>query len=133
MSEEIDDISTHLNVSVSDGYLMATRDNIINAMLHLKIDFHFQQLIDLTAVERLDGLFHVIYVLRNLNLNKIVFVKVITSEEVQSITNVFPNAEWYECEVYEMFGIKFLNHPNLRRILTDSTDHPLRKLREENE
>lgn len=133
MSEEVDDISTHLNVPVSDNYLMATCDNIINSMLRLKIDFHFQQLIDLTAVEQPDGLFHVIYVLRNLNLNKIVFVKVITSEEVQSITNIFSNAEWYECEVYEMFGIKFLNHPNLRRILTDSTDHPLRKLRAENE
>lgn len=133
MSEEVDDISTHLNVPVSDNYLMATCDNIINLMLRLKIDFHFQQLIDLTAVEQPDGLFHVIYVLRNLNLNKIVFVKVITSEEVQSITNIFSNAEWYECEVYEMFGIKFLNHPNLRRILTDSTDHPLRKLRAENE
>ena len=133
MAEEMDDISTQLDVPISDNYLMATRDNIINLMSRLKIDFHFQQLIDLTAIEQPDGLFHVIYVLRNLHLNKIVFVKVITSGEVQSITNIFSNAEWYECEVYEMFGIKFLNHPNLRRILTDSTDHPLRKWRAENE
>jgi NADH-quinone oxidoreductase subunit C len=75
--------------------------------------------------------FDVVYHLLSPKLNRRICVKLHTDEEtpVASATAAYPGAEWYEREIYDLFGVLFLDHPDLRRILTDYgfEGHPLRK------
>ncbi|MCX7337666.1 MAG: NADH-quinone oxidoreductase subunit C [Alphaproteobacteria bacterium] len=93
----------------------------------------FKQLIDITAVDYPKRLhrFDVVYNLLSHKLNIRVRIKINTTEEtpVNSITEIFPAANWFEREIFDLFGIHFTDHPNLQRILTDYnfTGHPLRK------
>lgn len=93
----------------------------------------FQQLVDLTAVDypaRVQR-FDVVYFLLSHTQNLRLKVKVLCDEStpVPSVSEVFPVATWYEREVWDMFGIAFSDHPDLRRLLTDYNfqGHPLRK------
>ena len=94
----------------------------------------FNYLSDLTAVhfpEREDAPFEVVYNLYSLTANERVRLKVRTTAEegVETVTTVWPTANWMEREVYDLFGITFNNHPDLRRLLLplDWEGHPLRK------
>lgn len=93
----------------------------------------FLQLIDLAGVDYPDQQmrYHLVYHLLSHSTNQRLMVKLATdgSVSIPSVINVFPNANWYEREVWDMFGIPFDNHPDLRRILTDYnfSGHPLRK------
>jgi len=97
----------------------------------------FEQLSDLTAVDYLNypgatDRFAVIYALLSLTHNHRLWVKVFVNDPdptVPSVTSIWRGAEWPEREVYDMFGIRFTDHPDLRRILMPQnfTDHPLRK------
>ncbi len=95
--------------------------------------FEFQQLIDLCGADYPERTrrFDVVYHLLSYTKNARVRVKVETDEDtpVPTVTNVFSNADWYEREAFDMFGIFFDGHPDLRRILTDYGfhGHPLRK------
>jgi NADH-quinone oxidoreductase subunit C len=73
--------------------------------------------------------FDVVYLLLSPKLNRRIRVKIATGETAPSIVSVFPAADWYEREAYDLFGILFDGHPDLRRILTDYgfDGHPLRK------
>jgi len=99
---------------------------------HLKVDY----LSDLTAYDNQDEedgdkRFILVYQLYSLELHTRVRIKcqVDETEEALSITDIFTGANWLEREVFDMYGIKFKGHPNLRRILMDErfTGHPLRK------
>jgi NADH-quinone oxidoreductase subunit C len=93
----------------------------------------FTTLIDVTAVDwpAREKRFDVVYHLLSMRQNQRVRVKAAVREDamVPSIVGVFPCAEWYEREVFDMFGILFSGHPDLRRLLTDYgfRGHPLRK------
>ena len=93
----------------------------------------FDQLIDITAVDYPSSSFRfeVIYILLSMVLNKRILIKVHLkeSETIESITPIHNSANWYERECYDLFGIEFLYHPDLRRIMTDYNfeGHPLRK------
>ena len=93
----------------------------------------FLQLIDLAGVDYPDRplRYQLVYHLLSHSVNMRLMVKIETdgSVAIPSVINAFPNANWYEREVWDMFGIPFDNHPDLRRILTDYnfTGHPLRK------
>ncbi|USO01253.1 MAG: NADH-quinone oxidoreductase subunit C [Alphaproteobacteria bacterium] len=103
--------------------------------------FLFTQLIDITAVDMLtytpgpqsstSSRFQVVYFLLSMPYNmRIQLVCNISQEDsIPSIVEVFPVANWYEREVWDMFGIPFTNHPDLRRLLTDDgfEGYPLRK------
>ena len=96
-------------------------------------DLQYSTLIDICGVDypnRPDR-FDVVYHLLSMTKNKRIRVKISTSDNqpVPSIVNIFPAAEWYEREAYDLFGIVFIDHPDLRRILTDYgfIGHPLRK------
>jgi NADH-quinone oxidoreductase subunit C len=108
--------------------------HILDVIKALYEEFNFKMLVDLTAVDWLnkrDKRFEVVYHLRNLDENKRIRVKIQVNEneEVDSITSIYKGANWFEREVYDMFGIKFKNHPNLERILLwdEFPGHPLRK------
>ena len=92
----------------------------------------FNYLSDLTCVHYPDNKqapFEVVYNLYSISKNERVRLKVATDGEVESVTSVWPSADWPEREVYDLFGVVFRNHPDLRRILLppDWEGHPLRK------
>ena len=109
--------------------------NLLDLMAHLKADpfTRMTSLVDITAVdhpERADR-FDVVYHLLSMYTNGRIRVKahVADTAMVPSLISVYPAANWFEREVYDLFGILFSGHPDLRRILTDYgfRGHPLRK------
>jgi NADH-quinone oxidoreductase subunit C len=125
------------------GYTVAYREltvtahlpQIAGALTYLRDhpDYQFQQLIELTGVDypQRERRFDIVYLLLSLTKNTRVRVKVETDEDTPAptVTGVYPNADWYEREAFDMYGIFFEGHPDLRRILTDYGfhGHPLRK------
>ena len=95
--------------------------------------YNFDQLIDITAVDypSREKRFEVIYILLSMKRNKRIILKTFISENenLDSIFDIFKSSNWYERECYDLFGINFNNHPDLRRIMTDYNfeGHPLRK------
>ena len=108
---------------------------IIDVIKFLKLDnkFKFNQLIDIAAIDypNEEKRFELVYMLLSIenNLRIKLSVKFETNEKIPSIVKIFPSANWMEREIFDMYGIKFINHPDLRRILTDYNfkGHPLRK------
>jgi len=110
-------------------------DGIVAFLQFLYADpqLRFVNLTDLCGVDwpQREKRFDVVYHLLSPTLNRRIRVKVMTDEEtpVPSATPVFPGADWFEREAYDLYGILFSGHPDLRRILTDYgfSGHPLRK------
>ena len=110
-------------------------EDIISTILFLKTNekCRFRQLIDITAVDypQNEKRFKVVYLLlsHEKNLRIIINTKIDEKIIVPSITKIFPSANWMEREVFDMYGISFKDHPDLRRILTDYgfNGYPLRK------
>jgi len=109
--------------------------DLFNTIKQLKDDssLQFDQLIDLTAIDypSQNKRFHMVYLLMSMTLNQRILVKSSLSdgENIDTITPIHKAANWYERECYDLFGIQFSNHPDLRRIMTDYNfeGHPLRK------
>ena len=110
-------------------------ENIFEVISFLKNNekCKFKQLIDITAVDypKREKRFQLVYLLLSHENNKRIIINSDLGEDtkVQSITNIFPAANWMEREVFDMYGILFKEHPDLRRILTDYEfeGYPLRK------
>jgi len=110
-------------------------ENIISTILFLKANekCRFKQLIDITAVDypEKEKRFKIIYLLlsHEKNLRIVINTHINEKDLVPSITKIFPSANWMEREVFDMYGVSFKDHPDLRRILTDYgfEGHPLRK------
>ena len=115
--------------------LDVARDKILEILIALRDDpaCQFECLIDICGVdypERPER-FDVVYHLLSLRRNQRIRLKVATDEDkpVPSVIEVFPSANWFEREAFDMYGIRFSNHPDLRRLLTDYgfQGYPLRK------
>ena len=110
-------------------------NDLIDVVQFLKLNENckFRQLIDIAGVDypENDKRFELIYLfLSHENNTRIkLLIKFEINQTINSITKIFPSANWMEREVFDMYGIKFKNHPDLRRILTDYgfKGHPLRK------
>jgi len=110
-------------------------ENLISAILFLKTNerSRFRQLVDITAVDYpgKERRFKIVYLLLSHENNLRIVINVHIDEKVlvPSITKIFPSANWMEREVFDMYGISFKDHPDLRRILTDYgfEGYPLRK------
>jgi NADH-quinone oxidoreductase subunit C len=115
--------------------VLAQRGALVEVLTFLRDDVtcQFQQLLDLCGVDypQRDPRFEVVYNLLSLTHNRRIRVKVRTDEEtpVPSVTGVFSSANWWERETWDLMGILFSDHPDLRRIMTDYgfEGHPLRK------
>jgi NADH-quinone oxidoreductase subunit C len=115
--------------------LLVERERIVEVLTGLRDEpeFRFHQLIDVCGVDYPDRprRFDVVYHLLSLSKNHRIRVKVQTDEvvPVSTVTSVYPNADWYEREAFDLVGILFEGHPDLRRLLTDYgfTGHPLRR------
>ena len=110
-------------------------NDLVDVVQFLKLNENckFKQLIDIAGVDypENDKRFELIYLfLSHENNTRIkLLIKFEINQIIHSITKIFPSANWMEREVFDMYGIKFKNHPDLRRILTDYgfKGHPLRK------
>ena len=116
-------------------YLNIDENDLLDVVLFLKTNSEtkFRQLIDITAVDYPENekRFKLIYLLLSHEFNKRIIIDCFINENeiVPTITSIFPSANWMEREVFDMYGIKFKDHPDLRRILTDYgfKGYPLRK------
>ena len=146
MLANLNDLEKTINSGLSTGvikseiifgqlYIDIDIVNIVSTILFLKTNekCRFKQLIDITAVDypQKDKRFKIIYLLLSHENNFRVIINVNINEKdlVSSITKIFPSANWMEREIFDMYGISFKNHPDLRRILTDYNfeGFPLRK------
>jgi NADH-quinone oxidoreductase subunit C len=115
--------------------LKVKREAIVGVTTFVRDDAkcQFKMMVELCGVDYPDRAerFDVVYILLSLSLNQRIRLKVATDEEtpVPSITGVYNAAGWYEREAWDLFGIYFADHPDLRRLLTDYgfEGHPLRK------
>ena len=111
------------------------KDNILDVLSELKDGNHYQfrQLTDIAGVDypnkipRFEVVYHFLDFKQNIRLR--IKTKVSEEESVPSITAIYPCANWYEREAFDMYGINFTDHPDLRRLLTDYNfeGYPLRK------
>ena len=116
-------------------YLETDKDDFIEVSLFLKTnnETKFRQLIDITVVDHPERnqRFDVVYLFLSHEFNQRLVLKYFISENevIPSLTSIFPSANWMEREVFDMYGVNFKDHPDLRRILTDYgfEGHPLRK------
>jgi NADH-quinone oxidoreductase subunit C len=122
-------------VAFGDLQVQVQAHRIVEALTFLRDaqDLQFQQLMDLAGADypQRPLRFDVVYNLLSLTKNRRVRVKVQTDEDtpVPTVTSVYPNADWFEREAFDMYGIFFSGHPDLRRLLTDYGfhGHPMRK------
>ena len=116
-------------------YLTIDSEDIIDVILFLKTSENtkFRQLVDITAVDypENDKRFNLVYLLLSHEFNTRIIIQssINENEVVPTITKIYPAANWMEREVFDMYGINFKDHPDLRRILTDYgfEGFPLRK------
>ena len=146
MSTTVNDLEKTVNSSLTTTikkseinfdqlFIYVDVENIISTILFLKTNekCRFKQLIDITAVDypEKEKRFKIIYLLLSHEKNLRIVINTYINEKVAvpSITKIFPSANWMEREVFDMYGISFKDHPDLRRILTDYgfEGYPLRK------
>ena len=119
----------------SQLYVTINSEDLLDVILLLKTNknIKFRQLIDITAVDYPENQkrFKIVYLLLSHEFNQRIILSYFISEneKISSLTKIFPSANWMEREVFDMYGIKFNDHPDMRRILTDYgfEGHPLRK------
>ena len=132
------ELTTKINSSIvkhNQIYLSIDSNDIIDVILFMKTNENtkFRQLIDITAVDfpEKEQRFKIVYLLLSHEYNTRVLIEfdISDGEKVPSLTKIFPSANWMEREVFDMYGIDFKDHPDLRRILTDYgfEGFPLRK------
>ena len=132
-AEMVGALGVQAQVAFGELTLMAGRERILEVLTVLRDRFGFQQLLDICGVDFPDReeRFEVVYHLLSLTRNARVRLKVTTDEvqPVPSAVSVFPCADWFEREAFDMYGILFSDHPDLRRLLTDYgfQGYPLRK------
>ena len=125
----------HSKINHNQLYINIDTEDILEVIIFLKTnnEIKFKQLIDLTAVDYTenDRRFKLVYLLLTHEFNQRIIIDCFVNENeiVPTITSIFPSANWMEREIFDMYGIKFKNHPDLKRILTDYgfKGHPLRK------
>ena len=132
-AEMVGALGVEAQVAFGELTLVAPRERIVEVLTTLRDQFGFQQLLDLCGVdypdrkERFEVVYHLLSMTRNARLR----VKVSTDETqpVPSVISAYPAANWFEREAYDMYGMLFSGHPDLRRLLTDYgfEGHPLRK------
>ena len=116
-------------------YINIDNEDLIDVTLFIKSNENtkFRQLIDITVVDYPENTqrFKVVYLFLSHEFNQRIILSYLISENevISSLTPIYPAANWMEREVFDMYGVKFKDHPDLRRILTDYDfeGHPLRK------
>ncbi len=116
-------------------YITINHEDLLDVVSQLKTNKNtkFRQLVDITAVDYPENQkrFKMVYLLLSHELNERILLSYFINEnqQISSLTKIFPSSNWMEREIFDMYGIKFIDHPDLRRILTDYNfeGYPLRK------
>ncbi|PHR90958.1 MAG: NADH-quinone oxidoreductase subunit C [Robiginitomaculum sp.] len=146
MSDVLEDLKAHIldglgsavngaEISFGELTLHARREEIVKTIAFLRDDplCKFTTLIDICGADypERERRFDIVYHMLSMHLNHRIRIKLTTDEDVSvhTLVGLFPNADWYEREVFDMYGVAFDEHPDLRRLLTDYgfEGHPLRK------
>ena len=131
----------HFPIKSGIDNILVNKDSVLEVTQKIKEDedLLYDQLIDITVTDNMlskssysNERFTLIYSFLSLKFNKRLFIFTNISEDnldINSITQIFESADWFERECYDLFGINFVNHPNLQRIMNDYNfqGHPLRK------
>jgi NADH-quinone oxidoreductase subunit C len=135
VNSELSSKILNTEIKFSELLLKVSVNEVLAVIQFLKSDkrLKFRQLIDIAAIDypNDEKRFEIVYLLLSLENNQRIkiSIKFEPNDKIPSLTKIFPSANWMEREVFDMYGIKFINHPDLRRILTDYNfkGHPLRK------
>ena len=122
-------------INFNELLIETTEDELIQVVLFLKSHdkLKFRQLIDIAGVDYPEDekRFKLIYLLLSHEMNRRIKISINFEirKKIPTMTKIYPSANWMEREVFDMYGIEFIDHPDLRRILTDYNfeGHPLRK------
>jgi len=139
LEEQFKGAISQISEGIDCPSFVVARDSIVDVCHVLKSEFGYEQLIDLCGLDMSEHPSHaedaprfaVVYHLLSVQHNKRLRIKVLVDERemVDSVTEVWSTTNWFEREAFDMYGIIFRNHPDLRRLLTDYgfEGHPLRK------
>lgn len=112
-----------------DGDKLFVKSNIYQVISFVKNSYHFDILKEIIAIDNKDAGIELIYHLYNIEDDENVFISVITKGEIESISQIFDSAVADEKEIYDMFGINFIGHKELKRLYMPETwqGYPLKK------
>jgi NADH-quinone oxidoreductase subunit C len=134
VASALDDVAVTAKFEFNELTVEVARENILEALRRVKHQLNFERLSTVTAVDRYpaEPRFEVVYHLQSIAGKQRLRLKSRVSgenPEIESAVVVYRSANWYEREVFDLFGVRFLNHPNLTRIMLpdDWVGHPLRK------
>ncbi len=130
----LEDIALVIKTDFNETTIEVAPENIVTALRRLKYDLKFERLSSITGVDRFpsEPRFEVVYHLQSIAGKQRIRIKTRVpgdNPELESVTSVYRAADWYERETFDFFGVKFLNHPELTRIMMpdDWEGYPLRK------
>ena len=132
------ELTTKINktkIKYNQLYIETDKDDLVEVTLFIQTnqETKFRQLIDITVIDypERNQRFEIVYLFLSHEFNQRIILRYSISENevIPSLTSIFPSANWMEREVFDMYGVSFKDHPDLRRILTDYgfEGHPLRK------
>jgi NADH-quinone oxidoreductase subunit C len=134
LASALSDLATTAKFQFNELTVEVAPANLLEALRRVKHDLHFERLSTVTGVDRYpaEPRFEVVYHLQSVAGKKWLRLKARLSgdnPEIESACAVYRSANWYEREVFDLFGVRFLNHPDLTRIMLpeDWVGHPLRK------
>ena len=132
VTAQMPDVKPGVNKQFPEVIVTETQLRDLMKLLKSNPETHFDYLLNETAADRKDG-FHVVYHLTSTTHHHFIMVKVILPDKanavVPTVSDIWKAAEFYEREIFDLFGIKFENHPDMRRIFLedDWVGYPLRK------
>jgi NADH-quinone oxidoreductase subunit C len=143
LQKELGEKAVNVTVALGEATMVIRQADLLGVLRTLRDhpEFRFEELMDVCGVDYLtygDGawngrrfavVYHLLSIVHNRRLRVRVFMEDDDFPVVDSAVGIFPSANWYEREVFDLFGIMFTGHPDLRRILTDYgfVGHPFRK------
>lgn len=122
------------SLNLGQAVLHIRPESLLPVCRKLRDEFSFEQVVGVSAIDRypMEPRFELIYLLLSYKRNERITLKVAlpgTAAEVASVTDVWAGADWYERETFDLFGVRFHGHPDLKRLMmpADWEGHPLRK------